>query len=47
MNTSSKEYKIMFLEDNINKLANSDKNIKCGGVLRKRRRQLRNLKNNL
>ena len=36
--------KISLLEDKIAKLDGSPKNIKCPGVLRKLKRQLRNLK---
>lgn len=34
--------KINLLKDRYNKLSNSTKNIKCPGVVRKLRRQLRN-----
>lgn len=40
--------KLNLMKDRINKLENrSDKNIKCGGVLRKLRRQLRNMESTL
>ena len=35
------------LVDSLTKLQNSPKNIKCPGVVRKRRRQLRNLNSKL
>lgn len=38
----TKEQKIALMKDRYNKLSNSPKNIKCGGVLRKLTRQLRN-----
>ena len=37
------EQRIAILKDKLTKLENSPKNIKCPGVLKKRRRQLRNL----
>ena len=40
---TEREAKILNLENRIHKLSNSVKNIKCPGVLRKLRRQLRNL----
>ena len=41
---NEKEFKILSLENRIHKLANSGiKNIKCPGVLKKLRRQLRNV----
>ena len=39
----SNEDKIAILANSVNRLANSPKNIKAPGVLKKRRRQLRNL----
>lgn len=41
----TKEYKVISLENRIQRLSASEKNIKSGGVLRKCTRQLRNLKN--
>ena len=41
----TKETKIAILANNIKTLENSPKNIKCPGVLKKRKRQLRNLQN--
>ena len=40
---TEREFKILNLENRIHKLSNSDKNSKCPGVLKKLRRQLRNL----
>ena len=40
---TEKELKILNLENRIHRLSNSLKNIKCPGVLKKLRRQLRNL----
>ncbi len=40
---TNKEFEILKLENRIHKLANSPKNLKCPGVLKKLRRQLRNL----
>ena len=42
---TQKEYEILCLENRIHKLSNSQKNIKCPGVLKKLRRCLRNLVN--
>ncbi|MBO4592312.1 MAG: hypothetical protein J5684_07125 [Eubacterium sp.] len=39
----TKEERIAILKDNIVKMENSVKNIKCPGVLKKRNRELRNL----
>lgn len=44
MKTIDVEYKRMALEERLNRLENSEKNVKCGGVLRKIRRKLRNVK---
>ena len=44
MRTTDAEYKRMALEERLNKLENSEKNVKCGGVLRKIRRKLRRVK---
>lgn len=41
--TTDVEYKRMALEERIKKLEENPKDIKCGGVLRKLNRQLRNL----
>lgn len=43
MKTTDVEYKKMILAEKIKKLEENPKDIKCGGVLRKLRRQLRNL----
>ena len=43
---TSKE-KLLILNDKINKLENSAKNIKCPGVLQKLRRQVRNLEKSI
>lgn len=43
---TSKE-KLLILNDKINKLENSVKNIKCPGVLQKLRRQVRNLEKSI
>ena len=43
MRTTDVEYKRMALEERIKKLEQNPKDIKCGGVLRKIRRKLRNL----
>ena len=43
MRTDTVEYKKMALVERIKKLEENPKDIKCGGVLRKLRRQLRNL----
>lgn len=43
MRTDTVEYKRMALAERIKKLEENPKDIKCGGVLRKLRRQLRNL----
>ena len=40
---TNRELEILNLENRIHKLSNSPKNIKCPGVLKKLRRQLRNL----
>ena len=42
----TKEFKILSLENRINKLSNSGKNVKSPGVLKKLHRQLRNLSKN-
>lgn len=39
----TKEIKLAITKDRYNKLKNSDKNIKCPGVMRKLARQIRNL----
>ena len=39
----NKELQILSLENRINRLTNSGKNIKCPGVLKKLRRKLKNL----
>ncbi len=41
--TTDVEYKRMVLEERIKKLEENPKDIKCGGVLRALRRELRNL----
>lgn len=43
MRTTDVEYKRMVLDEKIKRLSASVKNEKCGGVLRKLRRQRRNL----
>lgn len=43
MKTTDVEYKRMALEARIKKLEENPKDIKCGGVLKKIKRQLRNL----
>ena len=43
MRTTDVEYKKMVLTEKIKRLEENPKDIKCGGVLRKLRRQLRNL----
>ena len=43
MKTTDVEYKKMVLTEKIKRLEENPKDIKCGGVLRKLRRQLRNL----
>ena len=43
MKTTDKEYQIKKLEDRVNRLEGTEKNIKCGGALRKARRKLRAL----
>ena len=43
MKTTDVEYKKMVLTDKIKRLEENPKDIKCGGVLRKLNRQLRNL----
>jgi hypothetical protein len=43
MRTDSVEYKSMALKEKIKKLEENPKDIKCNGVLRKLRRQLRGL----
>ena len=40
---TQREFEILTLENRINKLSESPKNIKCPGVLKKLRRKLRNL----
>ena len=40
---TEREFKILNLENRIHKLSNCEKNLKCPGVLKKLRRQLRNL----
>ena len=44
MKTTDVEYKKMALTERLNRLENSEKNVKCGGVLRKIRRKLRGIK---
>lgn len=44
MKTTDIEYKRMSLEERLNRLENSEKNVKCGGVIRKIRRKLRGIK---
>ena len=39
----TKEQKLAMLKDRLKKLNGSPKNIKCGGVVRKLSRQIRNL----
>ena len=43
MKTTDVEYKRMALAERLKKLEENPKDIKCGGVVRKLRRQLRNL----
>jgi hypothetical protein len=43
MRTDTVEYKKMALDERIKRLGGSIKNEKCGGVLKKLRRQRRNL----
>lgn len=43
MRTTDVEYKRMALAERIKKLKENPKDVKCGGVLRKLNRQLRNL----
>ena len=43
MRTTDVEYKRMALAERIKKLEENPKDIKCGGVLRKLRRQLKGL----
>ena len=43
MKTTDVEYKKMTLEERIKKLEENPKDIKCGGVLRRLRRELRSL----
>lgn len=43
MKTTDVEYKRMALEERIKKLSGSIKNEKCGGVLRRLKRERRNL----
>jgi hypothetical protein len=38
-----KEIKLAIAKDRLNRLSNSPKNIKCPGVVRKLRRQIKNL----
>lgn len=45
MRTDTVEYKKMALDERIKRLSGSVKNEKCGGVLRKLRRERRNLEN--
>ena len=45
MGTITKEQKLNILKDRYNKLVNKPINIKCGGVLRKLERQIRNMEN--
>lgn len=44
MKTNTAEYEKLKLIERLNRLENSEKNIKCGGVLRKIRRKLRGIK---
>lgn len=44
MKTNTVEYERLKLTERLNRLENSEKNIKCGGVLRKIRRKLRCIK---
>lgn len=41
------EQRLAIMKDKLNKLANSPKNIKCPGVVRKLTRQVRNLEKSL
>lgn len=41
----TKEQKLAIFKDRLKKLNESPKNIKCGGVVRKLSRQIRNLEN--
>ena len=45
MKTTDVEYKKMALAERIKKLEENPKDIKCNGVLRKLRRELRNISN--
>lgn len=38
----TKEQKLALMKDRLNKLEENGKNVKCGGVIRKLRRQVRN-----
>ena len=42
----TKEAKLNLMKDRLQKLENSGKNIKCGGVVRKLTRQIRNAEKN-
>lgn len=44
MKTNTAEYERLKLTERLNRLENSEKNVKCGGVLRKIRRKLRGIK---
>ena len=39
----TKEQKLALMKEKLNKLQNTPKNLKCPGVLRKLRRQVRNM----
>ena len=43
----TKEEKLALMKDRYNRLSSSPKNIKCGGVLRRLSRQIRNLEKGL
>ena len=44
MKTNTAEYEKLKLTERLNRLENSEKNVKCGGVIRKIRRKLRGIK---
>ena len=43
----TKEQKLALMKEKVNKLQNTPKNLKCPGVLRKLRRQVRNLESSM
>lgn len=44
MKTNTTEYERLKLTERLNRLENSEKNIKCGGVIKKIKRKLRRVK---